>query len=208
MVGRGVTRTGYAADLPFAQVGCRVARAWPRRPDCWQPRDQPPDAIANSRDRTDSCGNTLRNQMKTGSSVLPTTPLRSTVPNPATPALSRLWLPTAGLPRPMAGASLRSASQSRRQGRATGARMSPRAAVPPDIRGTPATTGCAKPPDLRRSRSHNRYRNTIADCTRRCSWQAPDGSALSNRMNIRRPAGCSRRCCIEPRRDRVRRCLQ
>ena len=109
-----------------------------------------------------------RNRATTGNSTPPTMPPQSTVPNPATPALSLPFVSAPRLPRSVAGAVLRLANRSRRHKRAVGGHMSLRAAAPPDSRAAPATIGCGKRPGLRASRWHSRSLHTIVDCTRRC----------------------------------------
>src|SRR4051794_16056164 len=122
MVARGLAPTGCAADPPSARAEHRAGRAWRRRPGCDPPRDQPPDAIAHSRDRLGNYENTPRSRATTGNSTPPTRPPQSTVPNPATPALSLPFASAPPLPRSAAGAGLRLPNRSRRHKRAGGGR--------------------------------------------------------------------------------------
>ena len=168
MVGRWLPPTDCAAGPLSARAACRAGRAWPRRPDCDLPRDRPRDAIAHSRGRIGSYGNTPRNRATTENLMLPTRPQQSTAPNPAVPALSLPFVSALRLPRSVADAALRLSNRSRRHKRAAGGHMSLQAAAPPDSRAAPATIGCGKRPGLRASRWYSRSQHTIVDCTRRC----------------------------------------
>ena len=168
MVGRELPPTSRAAGLPSARVGCRVGRAWPRRPGCDPPRDRPRDAIAHSRGRSGSYGDTPRNRATTENLMLPTRPQQSAAPNPAVPALSLPFVSALRLPRSVAGAALRLSNLSRLHKRAVGGHMSLLAAARPDSCAAPATIGCGKRPGLRASRWYSRSQHTIVDCTRRC----------------------------------------